>query len=203
MKCAMCEGIVKRKRGGMKAKSRALGTIIVPNITYLECDDCGDIRYNESMAIKIHEYVKSMEREAIGGLPIGQFVTANEAANMLGITKQAFSKNPKIKNGFIYTVEVGGRKYYHRRSVELFNAKGDGRFSLVSREIRYQTHQKFELCNIGTQFFQNKSPKAMQRNWYYSYIHKGESEHDLHKEHYDIWSLCGNACAIESMKGNR
>ena len=51
-------------------------------------------------------------------MPIGNFIATNEAASILGVTKQAFSKNPKIKRGLIYCKKMGARKFFLKKSVE-------------------------------------------------------------------------------------
>jgi hypothetical protein len=49
---------------------------------------------------------------------------------LLGITKRAFNKNPRIVRGFILSVEKDGKKYYLKKSVEQFKLSNDGRISL-------------------------------------------------------------------------
>jgi len=88
------------------------------------------------MAEKVTAFKKEKERELINKLPVGEFLSVNEVIDILQITKQAFSKNNKIKRGFIYYVEKGKKKLYHKKSVELFKKKGDGRFLLGKQQPR-------------------------------------------------------------------
>jgi len=84
------------------------------------------------MSQKVAKHVLEKQREAIASLSIGEFITSKEAAEILKVSKQAFSKNSKIKRGFIYSVKIGNRNLYHSRSVSLFGERGDGRFPLLT-----------------------------------------------------------------------
>ena len=77
------------------------------------------------------DFVQNREQEAIDNLPFSEFIALNEAAEILGYTKQAFSKNPRIRRGMILSGTKGGRKYYVRKSVELFKVKKSGKYRLV------------------------------------------------------------------------
>ena len=133
MKCAICNGESIQKVGTIEFDSKSLGKIIVPNIIHHLCKSCGETLINIEQSEKVISYVKKREQEAIEQLPIGNFISSNEAAKILGVTKQAFSKNPKIKNGLIYSVDINGRKLFDRRSVVLFNKTGNGKYRLMSR----------------------------------------------------------------------
>ena len=131
MKCAMCNSNLVPVRETVKFTSRTVGTVKVPDISYFRCGECGDELYPQEAASEIHNFVKKKEEAAINDLPVRGFVSANEAAMMLNITKQAFSKNPKIRNGFIYSVSIGDRKYYHTKSIKMYHETGDGRFNVI------------------------------------------------------------------------
>ena len=135
MRCAVCNTEISAKTGEFEFKSRALGKILVPHITYFECDVCGEKILSPEESDRVIEYVEKQENKAIAKLPIGEFITANEAAEMLGITKQAFSKHSKIKRGLIYSVMIGDRKYYNHKSVKLFKEKNNGKFLLSKPDV--------------------------------------------------------------------
>ena len=133
MLCDLCNGTKNIVIGNISFKSRPLGNILVPNIKYSICCVCGEksIDYHESK--KIHNYVEKKEAEAIKLLPVGDFISLNESAKILEVTKQAFNKNSRITRGFIYSVEVDGRTLYYKKSVEEFKRNGkDGRISLCA-----------------------------------------------------------------------
>lgn len=132
MKCALCNGKLISKKEEMEFNSRALGKIKVPNIRFLECGNCGDKLFSLNESEKATAFIIKEEQEALKKMPIGDFVTLDEAANILKVSKQAFSKNPRIKNGLIFSVKIGNRKYYLRKSVELFKEnKKNGKFLLA------------------------------------------------------------------------
>jgi len=132
MKCAMCSGETFLTTGTIEFDSKTLGMVCVPDITHKKCNICGDILIPSSESNKIIDFVRKKEKQAIGLIPFCNFVSLNEAANILGISKQAFSKNPKINNGLIYSAILGKRRYYVRKSVELFKENGNGKY-LLSR----------------------------------------------------------------------
>jgi len=131
MKCALCNNKLIHQTGTVEFKSRSLGNISVPDLEYMECKSCGDKLLSPEMSDRMIDFIAGKERAMINTLPVGEFVTLNEASAILGISKQAFSKHPKIKRGFIYSVNIGGRKLYHRRSASQFKLTGDGRFQLT------------------------------------------------------------------------
>jgi len=143
MKCALCHGKITRETGQYKFETEPLGEILVPDITFDECKNCGERTLSFEQSSKLFDYVKKIEAGKIKELPAGDLITANEAAAVLNVTKQAFSKNPKIKRGFIYSTQIGDRRYYSKKSTHRFKGTGDGRFLLTPKtepiepEIRY------------------------------------------------------------------
>jgi hypothetical protein len=130
MKCALCNGNINHKQEAYPFRSKALGIVLIPGASFQQCDHCGDKTFSPSESQRLFDYVSRKEREVIEKLPIRDFVSAGEAAVILGISKQAFSKNPKIKRGFIYSVRIGDRKYFSKKSVLQFKETNDGRYSL-------------------------------------------------------------------------
>lgn len=130
MECLECGGNVLHKFGSYKFNSRILGEIVIPNIRYEECNQCGDKYVKSKESNKIISIVKQKEKEAIERLPFDQFISMSEAAELLGCTKQAFSKNPRIRRGLIMHGIIDGRKYYLKKSVLLFKETNNGLFLL-------------------------------------------------------------------------
>lgn len=149
MLCDLCNGNRSIVIGGLSFKSRPLGTIYVPSIRYSKCRDCGDVSIDFEETKKINAYVEKKESEAIYSLPIGEFISLNEAAVILGKTKQAFSKDSRIKRGFIYYVVVDGRKLYYKKSVEEFKRTGkDGRINIQLSALGTQKTLRQHKSNI-------------------------------------------------------
>jgi predicted transcriptional regulator len=139
MRCDLCNVDMFRLVGSYPFESKVLGDVSVPGLEYFQCQGCGDVLFSSVMAQKAYEYLELVEREAIGSLPVKEFISQTEAADVLGITKQAFSKNPRIKRGFIYFTKVGEKKLFYKKSVEEFSRTGDGRIKL---QIHRQVDQK-------------------------------------------------------------
>jgi hypothetical protein len=133
--CDRCDGILNHNVGEVPFKSKIIGTLTVPGVHHLKCQKCGYYLISYEGAGTINAYLEEKETEAINSLPIGEFVSANKAAEILELTKQAFSKNKRIKRGFILSAEIDGKRLYNRRSVELFKNTNDGRFLLEPPSI--------------------------------------------------------------------
>ncbi len=151
-KCEYCDGLVTTVRESMPFKSKALGTVFsVPDIEQHKCSKCGNTVISLNEADKVTIFVRNKEQEAINNLPACDFISLNQAAELLGITKQAFSKHPRIKRGFIYSITIDDKKFFYKRSVEAFKATKDGRVSLSWRtiinqiEVNVQTEQPREI----------------------------------------------------------
>lgn len=130
MKCIECGGTIKKVKGSLPFKSRIIGEVLVPNIHYEKCSNCNEITVLLDDSDQITGYVEKLEQGAISRLPIGDFITLDEAADILEISKQAFSKNPRIRRGLIMSYAMAGRKYYLKKSVLQFKEKKNGLFKL-------------------------------------------------------------------------
>lgn len=130
MKCSMCDGDLVIKNDFLPFKSKSMGEVIIPNVELEECQGCRVKLLSPDASHYVTSYVKELEKTALNNLPAGDLITASEAANILGITKQGFSKSPRIRRGFIYSVKIGNRKLYSKRSTELYSETKDGRFRL-------------------------------------------------------------------------
>lgn len=130
--CSICDGNIINKHESLAFQTKHLGSVDVPDIKFEECSVCHDRTVSIEDSEKIHRYVLELEKKCIGKLPIEGFITTSEAVSVLGGSKQAFSQNPKIKRGFIYSVTIGGRKLYNRKSTLQFKESKDGRFPLIN-----------------------------------------------------------------------
>lgn len=130
MNCDLCNGNIIVETGPHIFRSKPLGEVVVPNVTYEKCQQCGETLLSPEMARHIGEFVRDEEEAALLNLPANDLIAAQDAATILGISKQAFSKNRKIHRGFIYSIKIGDRKFYSKQSTELFAETNDGRFRL-------------------------------------------------------------------------
>ena len=69
-----------------------------------------------------------------------ELISCNELGRVLGISRQAISKNRRIKT-LIYKVVINNETFYWRESAVLFKKYGDGRFDL-------RKHQKVHVIKI-------------------------------------------------------
>ncbi len=139
MECAICNGRVEKKKGDVEFDSRVIGEISVPNLEYSECQECGDKLFTLEMSDKAVHCIAKKEQQEIDILPVKEFISVKDAAKILGITKQAFSKHPKVKRGLILSTTIDNRRYYLRKSVDLFKEKGNGKFLISHRRIKPET----------------------------------------------------------------
>lgn len=130
MKCDSCGGNAKIITGDLSLSRFDIGPYIVKGVKYYECETCGERFFPHEALLKIEMVEQQLLEQKIGQLPIDDFIFSNDVCSILKISRQAFNKNPKIRKGFIYSVKKGSYRLYHKRSVELFNETGDGRFPL-------------------------------------------------------------------------
>ena len=143
LKCEYCGGAIIKTRDKLKFKSKALGDVLVPDIEQSKCAKCNDVLISLDEADKVAKYIKDKEHQTIKLLPFDDMISLNAAAKILGITKQAFSKNSRIKRGFIYSATKDNKKYYYKKSVEAFKITGDGRISIMTKnEVNTEAYFK-------------------------------------------------------------
>lgn len=134
MKCSKCNANRSKKTGTITKESIIAGYVTIPNITYLKCTnpDCCIVVYPPGESQKIFDYLKNKEQELISSQPFSDFIDVSEACEILQISKQAFSKNKRIKRGFILSQVKGEKRYYLKESVIRFkkSRNRDGRYAL-------------------------------------------------------------------------
>jgi hypothetical protein len=130
MKCYDCGELYNEISGSLPLHDDFIGDYIVQDVHYYHCGKCGKILFPTDTILKIESIENDSKAKLINKIPVSEFVFANDAADMLGITKQAFNKNHRIKNGFIYSITIGNKKLYNKKSIQLFKQNGDGRFNL-------------------------------------------------------------------------
>ncbi len=87
MKCINCNIELNIKKGAVKYYTKTLGEVSVPDLNYYECSSCKDKIFTPEESDKAINYLKDKENQLIGRFPIDQFISANEASKILGISR--------------------------------------------------------------------------------------------------------------------
>jgi hypothetical protein len=138
MKCYTCGNIYDEHEGTLELHNKIIGNYNVYLAKYYKCAGCGALLFPKETAKKIASKEEEIRNNFIRKLPVDEFIVATEAADILGITKQALHKHRRIKKGFIYSAIIGGKRLYNKKSVQLFKETKDGRFNLskqIAKEV--------------------------------------------------------------------
>lgn len=158
MRCLECGGNYENIHGDLPLTGIGIGKFILGDVDFSRCSACGDIMIPAETCEKADKLEKHLLNEALNKLPVKDWLSGADAAAIMGITRQAFHKNKKIRKGFIYSINHYGKRLYHKKSVEFFQANGDGRFDIkrkVVSEIRHicEKEQPFYIKKIQTSKF--------------------------------------------------
>jgi len=132
MKCLDCKTDRLPKKIDLQVDNFQVGRFNLAAAEIFECPDCKSRLYTYETCKRIDAQVERMISDFLEQFPVKDYITLNEAAEILQISKQAFSKNSRIKRGFIYSRDIGGRRLFLKPSVIGFKNSGDGRFNLVN-----------------------------------------------------------------------
>lgn len=135
-------------KGVLRLADPYVGQVIVDNAVFFACEQCAEKAYPLDTARKIEVARQAAITKLVSEFPISEFVTSRDAAGFLGVTRQAMSKNRRIKRGFVYKVKMAdGCTMYLLRSLRQFKETLDGRFPL------------FRVYNIEAPQYAGYSPK--------------------------------------------
>lgn len=142
MKCSDCGGTYTPVHGMLYMENDIrVGTYHVDNVDWHECNKCARKLFPSTTVDIIEAKREERFSHVLHLEPIGAFIGSAEVCEILGITRQALSKHRRIHRGFIYWVDIGGTRLYHRKSVEQFKNTKDGRFQLCVGECKgYAMH---------------------------------------------------------------
>jgi hypothetical protein len=107
----------------------------VKNVIVIECtkDGCDFIAFPHETCQVLDDARNEAEQELIRAYPIGDFITVQEAANMLDVPVRRLSvRGTGYKqrcSRMIYKTKIGKDTFYLKKSVKLFKKHGDGRFN--------------------------------------------------------------------------
>jgi hypothetical protein len=109
-----------------------VGPVETEPVEFERCPDCGDTMLPPAAAKAADRAFYARLEQLLSDRPIGDYITADEAAAILGKTRQALHQDGRVRRGFVYRVRTGRAWMYLRRSVEQYRDTGDGRFDLTS-----------------------------------------------------------------------
>ena len=111
-----------------------VATVTVHDVPFEQCSECGYKLFTpESLDALLSESKRKLTNW-LDSQPVDSFYTREETCEVLGISKQAISKNQKIKRGFIFRILKGNQHLYLKKSAEQYKSTGDGRFSIAVHE---------------------------------------------------------------------
>jgi len=128
MRPCECGGVYEKMQGPLEIDDRYVGLLKLESGDYYGCPDCKDRIYPLETARAIERVREKITEEILQAQPLYAFLSAADTATLLGITRQALHKNKRIRKGFIYRTGLGGLAVYLKKSVDLYQEKGDGRF---------------------------------------------------------------------------
>jgi hypothetical protein len=134
--CLNCGSSYIPKHGDLRLYDKSIGWYKVKDVDFDCCKQCGRKLFTVTTCEAIERARDNVLEDAIRQEAVGSFMTSTEVAQFLGITRQALSKHRRIRRGFIYAIEIGGIRLYHKKSVEQFKDSGDGRFRLHADAIK-------------------------------------------------------------------
>ena len=131
--CAECNGGKYISMSGTliyKDHPHIGGDFEVPDTYWVLCDKCGGMLFDGNCCEKIEAVERRIIKERLANLPIGDFVSKQEACKLLGIKK--FPKKRCRQNTFIWKFTIGDRTMYNKNSIEMFltSEYGNGLFKL-------------------------------------------------------------------------
>jgi hypothetical protein len=168
-KCPKCDQEFVLVKTPLARKTFSMGTVIVHGIERLECQ-CGERQFSAAELRKLQTILDQKEREIISRLPVKYFVTAPLAYELLGVTRQAFSKRMKQsarKFPYSYLQIVGSKevRQFFKPSLEKFKETGDGRIDLrkyLDQDVTIDIDNREWLSQIQSQIYaQIKQAKAI------------------------------------------
>lgn len=167
MRCYECGVPYIEKHGSLALHSEIVGNYSVYNVDYFECESCGARLYPKDTAKKIEAAEQHKLVELVAKIPAGNLVSSIEAADFLGISRQAFHKHRKIKNGFVYSIVLGGNKFFDKKSLRLYKETGDGRYKLHDEQAyakkKYKALPVTDMESEYKELMQASSANKQQR----------------------------------------
>lgn len=159
-KCHECgrRTLERIEDGALTQDDRFVGPVTLTGVTYFRCSACDYTLYTPATMDALLAESRRKLDAWLCDQAVKQFYTSEETATRLGISKQALSKNQRIKRGYIYRIRKGKQLLYLKRSVEQYAQTGDGRFKIDST-----TDATVDLMNKWTAL-KNQCTKSRPRD---------------------------------------
>ena len=154
MKCYNCGNEFSSLNGSLELPSNVLGSYSIDNVNYFKCLQCQEIFLSDEAWNLADEKENKLIADFVSNLAFKKFIGASKAASILEMSRQALHKHRRIRRGFIYSIILERKRYYHIESVKLFKETGDGRFPL-RRKVQ-KKEKKYIFVTIPYSLKQNR-----------------------------------------------
>jgi len=139
MVCSRCNStnIVKVK-GGSFFSSKICDHIWIEDITHKRCKDCDLISIDFKEAVRVSEKIQQIHDQLILKLPIGGFISPQQAAEILGISVSTLKRTKgiiKVRRGMMFL--------YDKISVAKYKDTGDGYYFILNRTVKDRVKIEF------------------------------------------------------------
>ena len=151
MKCRECGGTYRDREDSVFLADRYVREVSLEQLRFSECDTCKSRLFSLETAERIEGERERRLQTVLQSRPLREFVCAADACKILGITRQALSKHRRIRRGFIFQTQFGGKMFYLRESVKRFKETGDGRFALgeTEQDVEYvESERKVQVLSL-------------------------------------------------------
>ncbi len=125
-RCPECGCATEERIGLLQYIDERVGPYVVENAVFTQCESCGTKLFPPETAKKLGEARDRARDLLVRERPISEFVSSQEAAGILGTSRQNLGKRRRV----LYSARIGKTNLYLRRSVEQLCSMGDGRLVL-------------------------------------------------------------------------
>jgi len=134
MICGECKSKMLSNYSDYSMESKLIGNVLIPKIKFHICPNihCGNTSIDYKNLDKALKFLENEEHKVIRTLPIGDFISAQQAAKILAVSKQYFSKLINKKKRLFVISKIDTRSYFLKDSILQFQKTGDGRIRINS-----------------------------------------------------------------------
>ena len=149
MQCVHCGSLMQLMPDErFTVNSKIIGNVTLEHIEMLSCDCSNDHWLLTPIGSSaVEDQLRSLEAQKISLLPVSEFITSFEAADILGITRSQMAVLLRTRSCLFITHKVGALHLIYRESVFEYKYHGDGRVLIPTKEL---------LLNCITKQFETK-----------------------------------------------
>ena len=103
-----------------------MGQIIIANVSWHECIQCGGRLFPLPTCKKIEAATKEIERYRLQAFPLQDFITEPQVAELLGLSIKQLREHNRVRR-FVFNIEIGKETLFLKKSALLYKKCGDGR----------------------------------------------------------------------------